>query len=161
MVTIGIDPGFGGALACLVQDGEVVFPYDMPIGEVNGKRHLSITSVLDTLTSWRESYGACACALEAVLAMPGEGVTSSFRFGEGYGALQACVIAAGHKIYRVRPSEWKRALRVPKGKGAALLMAQETWPDQASLFSRKKDDGRAEAALLALWILRQSTGGMP
>lgn len=148
--SLGIDPGLSGALAALI-DG-TVFVYDVPVGEVRGKRNLAIPDVLAILADWGESYGSLPCAIEQVWAMPRQGVSSMFRFGEVYGGLQVAAVATGHQLHRVTPAEWKRTLHIPKGKDAARLMAQERWPSQAQLFARKKDDGRAEAALLALWM---------
>ncbi len=97
--------------------------------------------------------------------MPGQGVSSTFRFGEGYGVLQG--IMATHSNIRVilpRPSVWKMSMGVTADKGSSLRLARQLFPAfETKYFSRIKDDGRAEALLLALFGLRSlgftNTGG--
>jgi crossover junction endodeoxyribonuclease RuvC len=89
--------------------------------------------------------------VELVNAMPGQGVTSMFAFGHAFGL--ACGVLAGMGIpcELITPAKWKRDLKVNPGKDGSRLMAMTLWPEHAGEFKRVKDDGRAEAALIAKW----------
>lgn len=156
LITIGIDPGISGALALL--HGDLVFVYDMPTITVKKAKKqqkcISPIETLDVLRGWFEEYGALPCAIEEVGAMPGNGSTGMFRFGDSYGVVRAMAIAAGHRVQYVRPAVWKKHLALGQDKGKSRLVAQEMWPTQSDLFKRVKDDGRAEASLLALWAVK-------
>jgi crossover junction endodeoxyribonuclease RuvC len=146
--TMGIDPGAGGALALL--DGDrLIHAADMPTIMVKGRAKVMPSGVVDLVVNWKPDQ----IVLEDVAAMPGQGVTSMFSFGRGVGILEGVIAALGYPLVMVRPATWKRAAGVPADKDAARLMATRLWPDHANLFARKKDDGRAEAALLARWMV--------
>ena len=83
--------------------------------------------------------------------MPGQGVTSMFNFGYSAGVLAGVCAGLMIPVVLYRPAVWKRAASVPADKGAARQMAQRYWPGCRD-FDRVKDDGRAEAALLARWV---------
>jgi len=151
MMTIGIDPGLGGAIAALDDYHHAVTVEDMPVIKVGTKRRLNIPAVLDIISGFEQ----CHVALEHVSAMPHQGVTSCFTFGEGFGVLQTAILASGHSLHLVRPAKWKRAMGLTKDKHHARKMATERWPQQWGLFKRVKDDGRAEACLLAAWMRRE------
>jgi len=142
----GIDPGMSGAFA-LLADGELVEVADMPVIEVNGKRRLNAAAAAEIVIR----FNAALTVIEQVGAMPRQGVASTFAFGYGAGVLEGLHAALGRSILMVRPNVWKREASVPADKSAARMMATRLWPDQAALFARVKDDGRAEAALLARW----------
>ena len=89
--------------------------------------------------------------VELVNAMPGQGVSSTFRFGQATGAVAGVLGALAVPVRLVTPSKWKGALGLPADKEAARQRAIETWPHLAHRFARKMDHGRAEAALLALY----------
>jgi len=155
--TIGIDPGLGGAIALHMYDSSVdlVVCHDMPVIKVGNRRRLNIASVVAILREWRTIHGPLDAALEHVSARPRQGVVSAFTFGEGFGALEAALCSAGHRMHLVRPATWKRAMRLGKDKHASRIRATEYWPEQWELFQRTKDDGRAEACLLAAWMRRE------
>ena len=90
-------------------------------------------------------------AIEEVGAMPGQGVTSMFNFGYSAGILAGVCAGLKLPVSLYRPAVWKRAAGVPADKGGARQMAQRFWPGCRD-FDRVKDDGRAEAALLARWV---------
>ena len=143
---LGIDPGISGALAWVSDDGHLICTSDMPVIEINKKKKVSPYILADMLKA-----RTCTLAvIEEVSAMPGQGVTSMFGFGYSAGILAG--VCAGLMIPTVlyRPAVWKRAAGVPADKGAARQMAQRFWPGCRD-FDRVKDDGRAEAALLARW----------
>lgn len=148
---IGIDPGFGGALAML--DGEQLTVLDMPIRPGrNGGTELDPYALLD----WLRQFPPSVVWLEKVGARPGQGVSSMFRFGQGLGIVQGCVAAAGHRLEWVTPPVWKKAFGLSAAKGVARGRAADMFPNQAALFRRVKDDGRAEAALIAAYGLRKA-----
>jgi crossover junction endodeoxyribonuclease RuvC len=83
--------------------------------------------------------------------MPGQGVSSTFKFGVAYGVAQGVIASARIPVYFVSPGKWKRHFGLSADKEEARKRALHRWPGRAELFSRKKDHGRAEAALLALY----------
>ena len=89
--------------------------------------------------------------IEAVHAMPKQGVSSSFNFGYGAGLLEGICAALNYPIDLIPPATWKRGAGLPADKGACRQLAARYWPGAAHMFSRVKDDGRAEAALMARW----------
>jgi crossover junction endodeoxyribonuclease RuvC len=85
--------------------------------------------------------------------MPGQGVASTFKFGQSYGSVLGLFGALKYNIIDVTPRRWKKDLSLTSDKEQARQMAINNWPDVSDLFKRKKDHGRAEAALIALWYL--------
>jgi len=143
----GVDPGFGGAVALYDPKTRFLEVHDMPVlADPAGKRSLNVGGLLSIL----EGEHGCVW-LEKVAARPGQGVTSMFRFGECYGATTACIIAAGRELRDVTPSQWKKHFGLKGAKDAAINLAQKRFPEHRHYFLRKKDDGRAEAALIALY----------
>lgn len=156
MLTIGVDPGMSGAIA-IVEKDRLVQVFDMPTVEmsVNGKAKRRISPEMLVSEIGMYAQHASAVYIERVTAMPGQGVTSMFAFGEALGLVRG--VFAGLLVPQtlVLPQVWKRALKVPTGKDGSRAMAAQLWPLNASEFKRVKDDGRAEAALIALWGSRQ------
>jgi len=144
---MGIDPGISGALAVLI-DGNLETVLDMPTIMVRGRARVTATGVTDAIVKLNPDL----VAIEEVGVMPRQGIASGFSFGYGAGILEGVCAALSRPVHLVRPNVWKREAAVPVDKGAVRQMACRLWPDQASLFARKKDDGRAEAALLARWL---------
>jgi crossover junction endodeoxyribonuclease RuvC len=141
---VGVDPGMTGALAIL--DGDVLVEiHDMPVagGSVSAQ-------MLVTLERWAEPiYGTVV--IEDVHSMPKQGVASSFKFGESKAVLVGMFAQAFRPVVFVAPQKWKRDLRLTRDKGACRQRASELWPADAKRFTRARDDGRAEAALIAHW----------
>lgn len=148
-LVIGIDPGLTGAIAAV--DGETLcWVEDMPVA--NGAIAVALLTKLYSV----EEYGPwdlcldTPVAIEHVHSMPGQGVSSTFKFGMSYGVMLG-FFGRHHRITHVAPTEWKSTFRLNgKDKDAARALAIELWPAQAELFRRKKDIGRADAALIAL-----------
>jgi crossover junction endodeoxyribonuclease RuvC len=92
--------------------------------------------------------------VEQVGAMPGQGVSSMFAFGQAYGMVLGVLAGLYIPVRTVTPASWKRAMKLNTGKDAARAEAARRWPQQAGEFRRVKDDGKAEAALIALWGLK-------
>jgi hypothetical protein len=144
---LGVDPGGSGALA-LMFDGRVEIE-DMPVFLV--KRGKSAKAELDThtLIAKLNFWAPDVCYFEQVGGIPGQSASAAFNFGRIAGACEALVKASGARFNFVTPATWKRAMGVSGDKDEARAKATNLFPYAAESFRRKKDDGRAEAALLA------------
>lgn len=147
---IGIDPGLSGAIAFFDTAEGHLSIIDMPTFEVKRnnktKREVSPSGVAHALSLARKVDGVI---LERVGAMPGQGVTSVFSFGRSVGIIEGVLSAEHIPMTIVPPQEWQKAAGVRGGKDGSRQRACELFPNYANLFARKKDDGRADAALMA------------
>jgi crossover junction endodeoxyribonuclease RuvC len=156
MTTIlGIDPGLSGAIACVI-NGELLAVEDMPtFSEIRGRKTINTVNANAVASIMREfalaNLETPTVVIERVHATPQMGVTSAFSFGDGYGVLRGVTAALGYPVTFVAPNVWKKAMGLTADKGGSRRLATERWPACADLFARVKDDGRAEAALLAGW----------
>lgn len=151
MLIYGIDPGFTGAIALYWPDdtGKIEV-HDMPVMKnPKGKTIINPHGVLDILAN--EGSGKSLAVIEQVGAMRGQGVSSMFRFGQGLGVVEACAAASKLPLQYVTPAKWKKHFGLTRDKGVSRGLAMQRLPDYASEFSRAKDDGRAEAVLIALY----------
>lgn len=152
---IGIDPGASGAIAILDSSGKLVRVFDMPIIEVKVgkaiKRRVAPYFLQDELQLYANE-GARA-VVEQVGAMPGQGVSSMFAFGEAFGLVKGVLAGMRITTATVIPGRWKKDLKVNASKDGSRALAASLWPDMAGEFKWVKDDGRAEAALIAHWGL--------
>lgn len=141
---LGVDPGRTGAIAIIDHHGQIIDIEDMPpaTGAALGA---CIRSLLDDLASWTIDRAY----VEAVHSMPRQGVRSVWTFAEGHGAILGALGALGIPVELVPPATWKKAMRVTANKGTSRQRALELWPSEAERFRRVKDDGRAEACLIA------------
>ena len=159
MIIAGIDPGLDGAVGIIDgTTGRLVHLFDLPTVEVrHGKdtrRELSpalLHQALVDVPGVEGFAGIDLAVVEQVSASPQMGVTSAFRFGEGYGALIAVLQVCGIRTHLVRPAVWKKDMKLNSEGEISRHAALQLWPDNAGLFTRKKDHNRAEAALLAEW----------
>lgn len=146
---IGIDPGNTGAIALLNEHYELVSVWDMPL-MANGKKQQVNASELAKILEYPGATrsGDLEAIVEKVGAMPGQGVSSMFNFGMGFGVIQG-VLAARRIPYRlVAPPKWKKAAGLTgKDKDMARTLAQQLYPEAP--LGRKKDIGRADAILIA------------
>lgn len=154
-LTVGIDPGITGAIAVLDSDGDIVAIFDMPTVELQrgkaAKRHIDPREVAYLLGYYRDRRGIACTYIEQVSAMPGQGVTSVFSFGRSFGCIEGVLGALEVPYSFVTPQQWTRDLKVPQGKDGHRDLCRRTWPQHAQLWKRVKDDGRADAALIARW----------
>lgn len=144
---MGIDPGVSGAVAFYFPDyPNRIAIFDAPsVGkEINAP----------ALTELIHTYKPTICYIESVNAMPKQGVTSSFNFGQAYGCVRGVVAACGVPTVLVSPRKWKAFFALDSDKEKSRRLAIMKWPDGGH-FNRKKDDGRAEAALIALYGSKQ------
>lgn len=147
----GIDPGKTGALALLdTHTGHLVAVEDMPtIG-----RHVNAAIIGKLLEEWKW-LGCTLVVLEDVHSMPGNGHAGAFSFGRSKGVIEGAAASLNLRLMLVSPAKWKREAGLQADKTAARQLATNRWPTWADTFKRVKDDGRAEAALLAAWGARQ------
>lgn len=148
----GIDPGLGGALSFLHYNGKIEI-FDMPTFEIKrgkGKRRdLDGHSVFRLIESRRPLLDHVF--IEQAQAMPGQAAYATGIFFQVYGELRGILIGASVPFTIVHPQTWKRALVVPKEKDGARARASQLLPAAVDSWPLKKHDGRAEAALIALW----------
>jgi crossover junction endodeoxyribonuclease RuvC len=146
-VVIGIDPGLSGAIAALdAIDGRLIWVEDMP---ALGKR-VNAAHLADLL----EGERIVTAAVEAVHAMPRQGVSSSFNFGVSLGIVLGVLGALDVPVTHPTPAAWKKAMGVTADKASSRRRATDLWPAMSGTFARVKDDGRAESALIArhAWV---------
>jgi hypothetical protein len=148
MIILGVDPGVTGGIAFLYPDGKIN-AIDIPnvAGEVN------IDALMRVFTSVKPDIAI----IERASSMPGQGVSSTFKFGVAYGALRALVVACGIPHSLVSPIVWKKHFRLSADKEQSRALAIRFWPG-SGLFDRKKDHGRAEAALIAKYEQEVAAG---
>jgi hypothetical protein len=149
---IGIDIGATGALALLSPAGELLEVEDMPILRNGPAGRPNVNAPL--LSAIVSRWGAATAYVEFVGARPKEGPAGAFAFGRSKGVIEGVCAAHGLPVAFLTPPVWKRAVGIPPGKDgakdAARSEAIRRWPQKADLFARVKDDGRAEAALIAV-----------
>lgn len=149
MMILGIDPGLSGAIAFYDTSNESVVVIDMPTVEVtrNGKnkREVSPALIADAVAG----KGIVQAFVERVSAMPGQGVSSMFSFGRSVGVIEGVLAAYEIPVTLVTPQAWMKAMGVRAGKDGSRERAMQLFPQYADLFSRKKDDGRSDAVLIA------------
>jgi len=155
MKILGVDPGGSGALALL--DGpRLVAVEDMPVFMVrrgkSDKPEIDVHGLIALLREWEPE----CCWFERVGGWDGQSAPAAFNFGRIAGMCEALVKASGARFEFVSPHIWKGAMKlVNAGKDDALVLANNMWPHMADKFRRKKDDGRAEAALIAEYGRRE------
>jgi crossover junction endodeoxyribonuclease RuvC len=151
---IGIDPGISGAIA-VFEDGVLDCVVDMPTLKIASgktmKSHISAIALVDILDGW--SPNEAHVVTERVHARPGQGVSSMFNFGRSTGIIEGVVAALRMPHTYVTPAAWTKAVGRAAGKDASRMRAMELFPTRADLFKRAKDDGRADACLIAHWYL--------
>ena len=150
---VGIDPGFEGAMAFLDPEAALMRVEDMPIfvyATTRERKRIDPYGVARELMAQNVSN----IYIEEVNASPQMGVVSAFSFGEGKGILLGVAAALGIPVTMVKPTNWKRVLRVPADKRASVQRASQLFPSVASQFKGPRGgvyDGRAEAALISLF----------
>lgn len=158
---VAADPGLEGALAALDRQRRLAV-YPMPTAQramAGGKsrRVIDEAGLLALLQVLRDCGGE-TFFVEEVEGRRGQAAGAAFSFGYGAGLLRMAARSAGFVIEPVRPAGWKGAMRVSADKETCRHRASELFPAYASLWPRKGDDGKAEAALLALYGARRTWG---
>ena len=151
MKIIGIDPGLSGAIA-VMHDKKVINLYDMPVmaeGKKN-KRQLNSSQLVNIIKENINEGEETIVVVEQVNAMPGQGVTSMFNFGQTFGALKGICAALELPIFFVRPSKWKKHFElINSSKDASRTKVIEMYPTLSGQLAKKRDVNKSDAILIA------------
>tara|TARA_B100001559_G_C16246559_1_gene504935 strand:+ start:191 stop:682 length:492 start_codon:yes stop_codon:yes gene_type:complete len=153
MLIIGIDPGISGSI-CFFQDGEIQEVIEMPTmaeGKKN-KKQVNSSQIYNEITQRIKKIDKknIKVVIEQVSAMPGQGVTSMFNFGQSFGVLKGICSAMSLPVYYVRPAKWKKYFNlINSEKDASRTRAIEIFPYFSAQLSRKKDSNKADAILIS------------
>ena len=151
MKIIGIDPGLSGAIAVL-EDNKVLGIYDMPVMAEGkkSKRQLNSAQLVSIIKQNVSNNDELAIVVEQVNAMPGQGVTSMFNFGQTFGAIKGVCAALELPIFFVRPTKWKKYFELlNSSKDASRTKVIEMYPSLSNQLSKKKDVNKSDAILIA------------
>ena len=153
MLIIGIDPGISGSI-CFFQDGKIIDVVEMPTmteGKKN-KKQVNGSQIFNEISEKIKKLDKkeIKVVIEQVSAMPGQGVTSMFNFGQSFGILKGICSAMQLPMYFVRPAKWKKYFNlINSEKDASRTRAIEIFPYFSGQLSRKKDSNKADAILIA------------
>ncbi len=151
MKIIGIDPGLSGAIA-VMHDKKVINIYDMPVmaeGKKN-KRQLNSSQLVNIIKDNINEDEETIVVVEQVNAMPGQGVTSMFNFGQTFGAIKGVCAALKLPIFFVRPSKWKKHFElINSSKDASRTKVIEMYPTLSGQLAKKRDVNKSDAILIA------------
>ena len=153
MLIIGIDPGISGSI-CFFQDGSIMDVLEMPTmteGKKN-KKQVNGSQIFNEISERIKKIEKrdIKVVIEHVTAMPGQGVTSMFNFGQSFGILKGICSAMQLPVYFVRPAKWKKYFNlINSEKDASRTKAIEIFPYFSSQLSKKKDINKADAILIA------------
>ena len=153
MLIIGIDPGITGAI-CFFEDRKIIDLIEMPnmaVGKKN-KRQVNGAQVYNEIFERIKNYNKkdIKVVIEQVSAMPGQGVTSMFNFGQSFGVLKGICSAMQLPMYFVRPTKWKKYYNlINSKKDASRTKVIEIFPYISTQLSKKKDSNKADAILIA------------
>ena len=153
MLIIGIDPGVSGSI-CFFKDGQILGVIEMPTmneGKKN-KKQVNGSQIYNEIIKRidKDVVSNTRVVIEHVTAMPGQGVTSMFNFGQSFGILKGICSAMQLPMYFVRPAKWKKYFNlINSEKDASRTRAIEIFPHFSSQLSKKKDSNKADAILIA------------
>ena len=153
MIIIGIDPGLSGSI-CFFEDGKILDVVEMPtmIEGKKNKKQVNGSQIYNEIIEKTKKLDKkdIKVVIEQVSAMPGQGVTSMFNFGQSYGILKGICSAMQLPMYFVRPAKWKKYFNlINSEKDASRTRAIEIFPYFSGQLSRKKDSNKADAILIA------------
>jgi crossover junction endodeoxyribonuclease RuvC len=153
---LGCDPGLSGGLAIVeLIDGAapvLVEAIDIPTTGSGAKERVDPIAIRNLI----DKHKPVLALIERAGAMPRQGVASGFKYGRAVGAIESTVVLCGLPMEIVEPSIWKRLYKLPgKNKEAARQRALQTFPGAHAALARKKDHGKAESALIALYGARR------
>ena len=156
MIIVGIDPGIAGAI-CFFSNGKVIDVIDMPTmfdGNKN-KKQVNGRQIFYEISEVKKnfSFETFNVVVEHVTAMPGQGVTSMFNFGQSFGVIKGICSAMEMPIFYVRPVKWKKHFNLLNSeKDSSRTKAIEMFPKISHKLSRKKDNNKADAILIAQYF---------
>ena len=152
MLIIGIDPGISGSI-CFFEDGKILEVIEMPVmteGKKNKKQVNGAQIYNEFLKRINRKDYEIRVVIEQVSAMPGQGVTSMFNFGQSFGILKGICSAMQLPMFFVRPAKWKKYFNlINSEKDASRTRAIEIFPYFSTQLSKKKDSNKADAILIA------------
>ena len=152
MLIIGIDPGISGSI-CFLENGKIIEAIEMPVmteGKKNKKQVNGAQIYNEFLKRINNKDDDIRVVIEQVSAMPGQGVTSMFNFGQSYGILKGICSAMQLPMFFVRPAKWKKYFNlINSQKDASRTRAIEIFPYFSTQLSKKKDSNKADAILIA------------
>ena len=152
MLIIGIDPGISGSI-CFFKDGRILEVLEMPVmteGKKNKKQVNGAQIYNEFLKRINKKDDEIRVVIEQVSAMPGQGVTSMFNFGQSFGILKGICSAMQLPMFFVRPAKWKKYFNlINSQKDASRTRAIEIFPYFSTQLSKKKDSNKADAILIA------------
>ena len=152
MLIIGIDPGISGSI-CFFKDGRILEVIEMPVmteGKKNKKQVNGAQIYNEFLKRINNKGDQTRVVIEQVSAMPGQGVTSMFNFGQSFGILKGICSAMQLPMFFVRPAKWKKYFNlINSQKDASRTRAIEIFPYFSTQLSKKKDSNKADAILIA------------
>ena len=154
MIIFGIDPGVSGGISVL-ENKKVIEVFDMPtmIDGKKSKRQVNGAQVSNIFKERLKDDKEIVVVVEHVNAMPGQGVTCMFNFGQSFGVIKGICSALKLPIYFVRPTKWKKHFNLIKtNKDASRTKVIEIYPKISSKLSRKKDSNKADAILIARYF---------
>ena len=156
MLIIGIDPGISGSI-CFLQDGEIKDVVEMPtmIEGKKNKKQVNGSQIFNEISEKIKNIDKknIKVVIEHVTAMPGQGVTSMFNFGQSFGILKGICSAMQLSVYFVRPAKWKKYFNLLNSeKDASRTRAIEIFPYYSSHLSKKKDSNKSDAILIASYF---------
>ena len=160
MLIIGIDPGISGSI-CFFENGKIQDAIEMPTmteGKKN-KKQVNGSQIYNEISNRIANYDKknVKVIIEQVSAMPGQGVTSMFNFGQSFGILKGICSAMQLSMYFVRPAKWKKYFNlINSEKDASRTRAIEIFPYFSSNLSKKKDGNKADAILIASYYYETS-----
>ena len=160
MLIIGIDPGISGSI-CFFEDGVIKDVIEMPTmtdGKKN-KKQVNGSQIFNEISERIKKIDKrnIKVVIEQVSAMPGQGVTSMFNFGQSFGILKGICSAMRLSMYFVRPAKWKKYFNlINSEKDASRTRAIEIFPYFSTELSRKKDSNKADAILIASFYYETS-----
>ena len=152
MLIIGIDPGISGSI-CFFEDGKILDVIEMPVmneGKKNKKQVNGSQIYNEFLKRIKRKDDEIRVVIEQVSAMPGQGVTSMFNFGQSFGILKGICSAMQLPMFFIRPAKWKKYFGlINSQKDASRTRAIEIFPYFSTQLSKKKDSNKADAILIA------------
>ena len=152
MLIVGIDPGISGSI-CFFEEGKILDVIEMPVmtdGKKNKKQVNGAQMYNEIFKRIDTSHKDIRVVIEQVSAMPGQGVTSMFNFGQSFGILKGICSAMQLPMFFVRPAKWKKYFNlINSQKDASRTRAIEIFPYFSAQLSKKKDSNKADAILIA------------
>ena len=153
MLIIGIDPGISGSI-CFFEDGKILEVIEMPT-MTEGKKNKKQVNGVQIYNEFSKRINNTEnqdirVIIEQVSAMPGQGVTSMFNFGQSFGVIKGVCAAMQLPMFFVRPAKWKKYFSlINSQKDASRTRAIEIFPYFSTQLSKKKDSNKADAILIA------------